>query len=414
MSLEGRRIQIRGTVQGVGFPALGLPARPREGIGGRVSQRLAGRDDRGLRRRRALEGFRRRTSDVASSRRRDPGDSRASRSRPSLGRIRHRRQPSGRRSAGLDPAGPRHVRRLPRRDLRSRQSAVPVRRSPTAPTADRASRSRARSPTTGRPPRWPPSRCARAAGPSTRTRGDRRFHAQPNACPACGPTLSRALSVGRARVLRRTRSAAPRGLSSADLIIAVKGLGGFHLACDATSSVAVDAAAPRASAATKSPSRSWSGTSRRPSRWRYSRAGSARCCSLAERPIVLVPSREGSGLAPGVAPDDNPLVGLLLPYTPLHHLLLADAGRPLVMTSGNLSEEPIVCGNDEAAGAARRHRRRLPGSRPARSSRRCDDSVARVIAGRPGAPAPVARLGPAGDPRARRRSRSRSWPAAGI
>jgi hydrogenase maturation protein HypF len=100
-----------------------------------------------------------------------------------------------------------------------------------------------------------------------------------------------------------------------------------------------------------------------------------------ERPIVLVGRRTTAVLAPEVAPA-NTLVGLLLPYTPLHHLLLAEVGRPLVMTSGNLSEEPIAFRNDEAF-------ERLSGiadlflmhDRPIVT--RCDDSVARVTAGRP-------------------------------
>jgi hydrogenase maturation protein HypF len=100
-----------------------------------------------------------------------------------------------------------------------------------------------------------------------------------------------------------------------------------------------------------------------------------------ERPIVLLDRRPDSGLAPEIAPG-NPTVGLLLPYTPLHHLLLAEAGRPLVMTSGNLSEEPMAYRDEEArqrlspiADLFLLHDREI--------ENRCDDSVARVIAGRP-------------------------------
>ena len=100
-----------------------------------------------------------------------------------------------------------------------------------------------------------------------------------------------------------------------------------------------------------------------------------------ERPIVLLQRKEGSPIASEVSPD-TPLVGLMLPYTPLHHLLLEEAGRPLVMTSGNLSEEPIACGNAEAitrlsgiADGFLVHDREIES--------RCDDSVTRVIAGRP-------------------------------
>ena len=100
-----------------------------------------------------------------------------------------------------------------------------------------------------------------------------------------------------------------------------------------------------------------------------------------ERPIVLARRRPDAALAPNVAPG-NPLVGVMLPYTPIHHLLLADAGRPLVMTSGNLSDEPIAYRNGEAleklgpiADVLLLHDRDI--------DTRCDDSVTRVIGGAP-------------------------------
>ena len=106
-----------------------------------------------------------------------------------------------------------------------------------------------------------------------------------------------------------------------------------------------------------------------------------RLLASVERPILLVRQRPGSGLAPEVAPG-NPLVGLILAYTPLHHLLLEAAGRPLVMTSGNLSEEPMAATDQEAL-------ERLSGiadlflAHDREIENRCDDSVARVIAGKP-------------------------------
>ena len=116
-------------------------------------------------------------------------------------------------------------------------------------------------------------------------------------------------------------------------------------------------------------------------RSRASCPGEEQLLASSERPIVLLRQWLESGLAPEVAPG-NPLVGLLLAYTPLHHLLLAEAGRPLVMTSGNLSDEPMAAADAEAlerlAGIADlflAHDRAI--------ENRCDDSVARVIAGSP-------------------------------
>lgn len=206
---------------------------------------------------------------------------------------------------------------------------------------------------------------------------DRRFHAQPNACPDCGPRLWAAAPDGQRLEVDDPVRAAARSLE-AGLIVAIKGIGGFHLACDATSSAAVerlrrrkrrdarpfavmvkDLAAAEAIA--------WIGLVER------------RLLESVERPIVLLPRR--SGLCAEVAPD-NPLAGILLPYSPLHHLLFAETNRPLVMTSGNLSEEPIARDNEEAVEKLGRiadlfllHDRGI--------ATRCDDSVARVIAGAP-------------------------------
>jgi hydrogenase maturation protein HypF len=208
---------------------------------------------------------------------------------------------------------------------------------------------------------------------------DRRFHAQPNACPACGPRLWLAGPDGRDLAPPDPIAAAAEAIGRA-LIVAVKGLGGFHLACDATSTAAVAELRVR---------------KRRDERpFAVMTADLARAEDVAElddderhlllsveRPIVLARRRASAGLAPNVAPG-NPLVGVMLPYAPLHHLLLAAAGRPLVMTSGNLSEEPLAYRNDEAldrlAGIADLfllHDRDI--------DTRCDDSVARVIAGAP-------------------------------
>jgi len=208
---------------------------------------------------------------------------------------------------------------------------------------------------------------------------DRRFHAQPIACPACGPLLL--LVDGEGAVLDVADPAAPAArLLAEGKIVAVKGIGGYHLACDATSSVAVcrlrerkqrdekpfavmvrDLAAAEALAVLDDAERAW--------------------LTSVERPIVLVKRKADSGLAPEVAPE-NPMVGLLLAYSPLHHLLLAQAERPLVMTSGNLSEQPIAFDDADAqnrlagiADAWMVHDRAIENP--------CDDSVGRLIAGRP-------------------------------
>ena len=173
---------------------------------------------------------------------------------------------------------------------------------------------------------------------------DRRFHAQPNACPVCGP---RAWLVDRkgARIPGEAASEAARLLSEGG-IVAIKGLGGFHLACDATDDEAVARLRERKRRYGK------------PLAVMVSDVGEARAiCQVSEeeerllasprRPIVLLEELEGSALSREVAGGLD-RQGVFLPYTPLHHLVLAGAGRPLVMTSGNISNEPIAIENDEA------------------------------------------------------------------
>ncbi len=208
---------------------------------------------------------------------------------------------------------------------------------------------------------------------------DRRFHAQPNACPQCGPQLR--LVDGAGEAIGGAPIAAAARLLRAGGILAVKGLGGYHLACDATDAAAVTALRSRKYRDAKPFAvmvRSLEHAAR------VAILGDADRDLLAspQRPIVLVPRLASGPLASEVAPQ-NPLVGLMLPYTPLHELLLAEAGAPLVMTSGNRSDEPMVCDDDEAllylggdiAAAILQHDRAI--------ANRCDDSVARVIGGRP-------------------------------
>ncbi|HUM11242.1 MAG TPA: carbamoyltransferase HypF [Myxococcaceae bacterium] len=209
---------------------------------------------------------------------------------------------------------------------------------------------------------------------------DRRFHAQPNACPRCGPRL-RLLDSGGKDLASPDPIREVTAALRAGNVVAVKGLGGYHLAVDATSSEAVRLLRERKRRDAK-PFAVMARDLREARRLATISDAEARLLESVERPIVLVPGKRiGRPVAPEVAPD-NPLLGLMLPYTPLHHLLLSEAERPLVMTSGNLSDEPIVF---EEAEALKRLRDIadlfLTHDRPIVT--RCDDSVARVVAGAP-------------------------------
>jgi len=208
---------------------------------------------------------------------------------------------------------------------------------------------------------------------------DRRFHAQPNACPSCGPRLALIEADGTAAASGDPIRAAARALQ-AGRIVAIKGLGGFHLACDATSAEAIRRLRERK----RRDEKPFAIMVRDPD----AAADLAvltdedrRLLLSIERPIVIAERRAVSGVAEIVAPN-NPFIGMMLPYSPLHHLLMHDAGRPLVMTSGNLSEEPLAYTNAEAL-------RRLAGItdlflvHDREIETRCDDSVARVIADAP-------------------------------
>jgi hydrogenase maturation protein HypF len=183
---------------------------------------------------------------------------------------------------------------------------------------------------------------------------DRRFHAQPNACPECGPKLWLADQQGRelARgddALRRAAEMLAKGS-----IAAVKGLGGFHLACNACDETAVRLLRERKRRPHKPLAVMVPGLDAAAVLGQVGEQESGWLLG-AVRPITLLAKRERSGLAPSVAPDTD-RAGVMLPYTPLHHVLLrhyaplvAEAGpAALVMTSGNLSDEPIALGNREA------------------------------------------------------------------
>jgi hydrogenase maturation protein HypF len=203
---------------------------------------------------------------------------------------------------------------------------------------------------------------------------DRRFHAQPNACPRCGPRL-RLLDSERQEVIAEDPLRAAAAVLLKGGIVAVMGIGGFHLACDATSSEAVASLRLRKRRDRKAFAVMVRTLEQAASLADLSQA-ERQLLESTERPIVLVRRALGTGLAEEVAPE-NPLVGLMLAYTPLHHLLLADTARPLVMTSANLSDEPIAYRDadlDRIRGIADLyliHDREIV--------TRCDDSVVRIV-----------------------------------
>lgn len=206
---------------------------------------------------------------------------------------------------------------------------------------------------------------------------DRRFHAQPNACPVCGPHLWLTDFQGQPVSGDPVRVCAEWLRCGA--IVAIKGIGGFHLACCADNDMAVTRLRKRKAREAK------------PLAMMVPSLEVAR--DIAEidesaaleiegmlRPIVLVPQRPDTYISRHVAPD-NAYFGLMLPYTPLHHLLFAEGLWPLVMTSANPTEEPLCCDNEEAG-------RRLSGLADAflmhnrDIERRVDDSV--MLAVEPG------------------------------
>ena len=206
---------------------------------------------------------------------------------------------------------------------------------------------------------------------------DRRFHAQPVCCPACGPALS--LVDGAGRPLPGDPVAAAADVLAGGRILAVKGLGGYHLAVDAAAEPAVAALRERKHREER-PLAVMAADLATAGRLVELDPTAVELLTGRRRPIVLLPRRPDAPLAPSVAPGNRD-VGLMLPYTPLHHLLAAALGRPFVLTSGNVSDEPIAYADDDAAtrlagiaDAVLRHDRTI--------HTRVDDSVVRVTRGR--------------------------------
>ncbi|MDP2970577.1 MAG: carbamoyltransferase HypF, partial [Deltaproteobacteria bacterium] len=207
---------------------------------------------------------------------------------------------------------------------------------------------------------------------------NRRFHAQPNACPSCGPSLELKDSQGQEVPGDPVEKALD--LLGKGAILAIKGIGGFHLACDAKNEGAVSALRSR--------------------KFREDKPFAVMCrnmeevrkhCEInqederfllsVERPIVILRRKKDSAIAHAVAPYQDTL-GVMLPYSPLHHLLLNGPLKTLVMTSGNVSDEPIAYKNEEAINRLKNiadyfllHNRDI--------YIRCDDSVTRVFEEKP-------------------------------
>jgi hydrogenase maturation protein HypF len=177
---------------------------------------------------------------------------------------------------------------------------------------------------------------------------DRRFHAQPIACPTCGPTVTLIGSSREVVASRESALQAAAGALCAGRILALKGLGGYQLLCDATSEDAVVRLRERKGREEKPLAVMFPSLQALHGACVVS-SEEERATLSSEAPILLVRRREEGQpvVAPAVAPG-TPRLGVMLPYTPLHRLLLARVGRPLVCTSGNLSEEPMCIAEEEA------------------------------------------------------------------
>ena len=209
--------------------------------------------------------------------------------------------------------------------------------------------------------------------------GNRRFHAQPNACWECGPRVELWDISGRVIEAPDPVVEAMNRLQNGE-VVAIKGLGGFHLACDATNTDAVHRLRERKRRVEK-PFAVMVPDLDTAEHFCEVDEGARQMLLAPQRPIVLLPRRENTSIADDVAPF-NRYLGVFRPYTPLHHLLFAGERFPaLVMTSANLSEEPICIANDEAVRRLHQladcflvHNRDI--------LLRCDDSVIRISGGR--------------------------------
>ncbi len=223
-----------------------------------------------------------------------------------------------------------------------------------------------------------------ACGAEYRDPADRRFHAQPNACPDCGPKVWLEGAAGGTPDISAYRDAieAAAALIAAGEIVAIKGIGGFHLACDACNADAVAGLRLRKARYGKPFALMARDLEIIADYAELSETERTLLCGVAA-PIAILKSKPGPAppLAPDVAPGQSTL-GFMLPYTPLHHILMENLVRPIVLTSGNRSDEPQCIDNGEArerlsgiAGFFLMHDRDIVN--------RLDDSVSRVMAGKP-------------------------------
>lgn len=211
---------------------------------------------------------------------------------------------------------------------------------------------------------------------------DRRFHAQPVACPVCGPKIRLCDNKGREiennsdKVIQETVR-----LLSAGKIVAIKGLGGFHLACDGENDKAVNMLRRRKMRDYK-PFALMAADVDKIRQFVYVDKTAEAILKSPQAPIVLLPKKEPNTIAPSVAIDIKTL-GFMLPYTPLHHLIFAEKKfNALVMTSGNIADEPLICKDSQAleklagiADAFLMHNREI--------YRQVDDSVVHIIKNEP-------------------------------
>lgn len=406
--LEGRRIRVRGACQGVGFrpwlfrkaASLGLVG-TLGNVGDGVRVELFGPPV-------ALDALERALREEAPPGARiDAIASEGIAPRPMVGL----------RIAASDPRGPRRAALVP--DLPACEACLDEMRTP----ADRR-HGYALLTCAGCGPRYtlarglpfdrvrtgmadfPPCAACRA---DYEDPASRRFHAQTVACPACGPRLCLRDPSGAPRAAEDPLAETAERLA-AGAVVAIKGVGGFHLACDATDARAVTRLR-RLKRREARPFAVMVADVAAAGTWAFLDAEERRLLASPERPVVLArrrrPRAGGRDLAPEVGAGSG-LVGLLLPYTPVHHVLAHALARPLVMTSANRSGEPLARDEAELRGAlgadAAGLDRILDHDRPI--ERRCDDSVVRVVGGRPTtirrargfAPRPVRLARPVGAP----------------
>lgn len=204
---------------------------------------------------------------------------------------------------------------------------------------------------------------------------NRRFHAQPNACPVCGPQLM-LLNNEVFAVQTQDPISTVCSLLQDGKIVAVKGLGGYHLACDALNSKSVSLLRKRKYREDK-PFAVMMDTIDTVKQFCYINAKEEALLLFTQRPIVLLRKKSDCTIPHDIAPD-NLYLGVMLPYTPLHHLIIRESGLPLVMTSGNVSDEPIAYKDNEALERLKGiadyflvHNRDI--------FMRCDDSVVKVV-----------------------------------